>query len=48
MKDFTEGKKLTYEGKVEGVGTIKVYGELDMEKLIKMLLETKYIKGNTK
>lgn len=30
---------------IEGVGTVKVYGKLDMEKFIKRMLESKAITG---
>lgn len=42
-KQYTQGKKLTSETTIEGVGTVKVYGELNVEKLVKRLLRSKYI-----
>ncbi|WP_416151128.1 hypothetical protein ACM26V_09235 [Salipaludibacillus sp. HK11] len=34
---------VTHESKVEGVGTVKVYGTIDAEKLFKRLLKSKHI-----
>lgn len=33
-------KRLTNEVKIEGVGTAKTYGELNVEKLVKRLLRS--------
>lgn len=35
----------SYEAEIDGIGKITVYGELDVEKLIKRLLECKGITG---
>ena len=43
LEKYREGKELTAEFTVEGVGTVKVYGSLDFEGLVKRLLQTKYI-----
>ena len=34
-----EGKPLTYENEIEGIGTVKVYGTWDVERLINVLLQ---------
>ncbi|WP_156774260.1 hypothetical protein [Fictibacillus arsenicus] len=36
-------KNLTSETKVEGIGTVKTYGELNVRKLVERLLKSKYI-----
>jgi hypothetical protein len=38
-------EKPTEEFTVEGVGSIKVYGNLDVEKLVKKLLQNEKITG---
>ncbi|WP_176550861.1 hypothetical protein [Bacillus sp. AFS033286] len=43
IEKLTEGKELTHEETIEGVGTVKVYGSLDLEKLIQRLLQSKHI-----
>ena len=40
-----EGKKPSQEIKINGIGTIKVYGEWNVEKIIKKLLEYEEITG---
>lgn len=35
---LTQEKTLTYSNRIEGVGTIEVYGTVNMEKLIKRLI----------
>lgn len=44
-EDILNSRKLTRETRVEGVGVVRVYGELDLEKLIKRLLKSKSIVG---
>jgi hypothetical protein len=44
IEEYTKGKKLTFECKMED-GSLRVYGELDLERLVKRLLESKYING---
>lgn len=44
-EEFLEGKELTGESRIEGVGVVQEYGELDLEKLVKRLLKSKYIIG---
>lgn len=41
-KRYTKGKKLTSVSKV-GEFEVRVYGELDVERLVKRLLKSKYI-----
>ncbi|WP_202081593.1 hypothetical protein [Caldalkalibacillus salinus] len=43
IEEYTNGKEQFEEHKVEGVGTVKVYGELNVEKLVQRLLKTKYM-----
>jgi hypothetical protein len=43
--ELLKNRKLTKEIKVEGIGTAKEYGELDLEKLVKRLLQSDAIKG---
>lgn len=38
-KDFLDGQPLTNEIRIEGVGVVREYGELNLEKLIKRLLQ---------
>ncbi|MEW5567689.1 hypothetical protein [Rossellomorea marisflavi] len=42
-EEYTSGKEPMDEHRVEGVGTVKVYGELNVEKLVQRLLKTKYM-----
>jgi hypothetical protein len=44
-RKYTEGKKLNSETYIEGVGMIREFGTLNMESLIKRLLQSKYITG---
>lgn len=39
------GKEKTSEVKVEGIGKVSTYGSLNVEKLVKRLLQSKYITG---
>ncbi|QUG82745.1 hypothetical protein [Bacillus nitratireducens] len=43
LENYIEGKQLTHEEKIDGVGTVNVYGSLDLEKLIQRLLQSKHI-----
>ena len=43
LEEYTSGIEPIEEHKVEGVGTVKVYGELNVEKLVQRLLKTKYM-----
>ena len=43
IEKYRDGKELTVEYTVKGIGTVKVYGSLDFEELIKRLMQTKYI-----
>ncbi|GIP61923.1 hypothetical protein J32TS6_04780 [Virgibacillus pantothenticus] len=43
LEKYREGKELTAEYVVEGVGAAKVYRMLDLEALVKRLLQMKYI-----
>lgn len=40
-----KSRKLTKEIKIEGLGIVREYGELDLEKLVKRLLQSEAIKG---
>lgn len=44
-KDFLKDRPLTNEIRIDGVGVVKEYGELNLEKLIKRLLQSKGITG---
>ncbi|MCM2531801.1 hypothetical protein NDK43_04580 [Neobacillus pocheonensis] len=44
-EEFLKGRKLTRETRVEGFGEVRVYGELDLERLAKRLLKSKSIEG---
>jgi hypothetical protein len=44
-EEILKGRKLTRETRVEGVGVVRIYGELDLERLIKHLLKSKSIVG---
>ncbi|WP_282141257.1 hypothetical protein [Cytobacillus oceanisediminis] len=43
IEKYVEGKEITSIKTVKGVGTIRSYGELVIEKLVKRLLETDYL-----
>ncbi|MDZ5712798.1 hypothetical protein [Jeotgalibacillus haloalkalitolerans] len=43
IDEYTSGKEPIEEHKIEGVGIVKVYGELNVEKLVQRLLKTKYM-----
>jgi hypothetical protein len=43
--EILKRRNLTRETRVEGVGVVRVYGELDLERLIKRLLKSKSIVG---
>lgn len=45
IKQRMKNPNPTQEIKIEGVGTVKVYGEWNAEKLIKRLLESESITG---
>ncbi|MFJ8264184.1 hypothetical protein ACIQ4I_19930 [Rummeliibacillus sp. NPDC094406] len=45
LRQYTVGKKITRESEKEGVGKVREWGKLDIEQLIKRLLESKYITG---
>ncbi|WP_177239754.1 hypothetical protein [Thermoactinomyces sp. DSM 45891] len=40
IEELNKSKPVTFEERIEGVGTIKVYGDLDMEKLVRLLLKS--------
>ncbi|QST02481.1 hypothetical protein IMZ31_23820 (plasmid) [Pontibacillus sp. ALD_SL1] len=40
QKGEKHGKELTSETRIEGVGTVREYGKLDVQKLVKRLLES--------
>lgn len=40
IEENTNGKEVSEEHTVEGVETVKVFGELDVEKLVQKLLKT--------
>ncbi|MEH7107373.1 hypothetical protein [Bacillus sp. JJ1764] len=44
-EEILKGRKLNRETRVEGVGVVRVYGELDLKSLIKRLLKSKSIVG---
>jgi hypothetical protein len=43
LEELLKSKPLTFEKKVEGTGTVMVYGSLDLEKLVELLLRSKSI-----
>ena len=43
INKHTEGKKLMHVLQIEGIGKVEVYGELNLEQLIKRLLQNKHI-----
>jgi hypothetical protein len=45
QKERFKDRKLTKEKHIEGVGTIREYGELNIERLVKRLLKSKSITG---
>ena len=40
IEEYTNGKEVSEEHTVEGVGKVKVFGELDVEKLVQKLFKT--------
>jgi DNA-binding transcriptional regulator YhcF (GntR family) len=44
-EEILKGRNLTRETRVERVGVVRVYGELELERLIKRLLNSKSIVG---
>jgi hypothetical protein len=42
-KSVKNGKPLTFEKRIEGVGTVRLYGKWNAEKLINRLLECESI-----
>jgi hypothetical protein len=45
IKKYIHGKELTNEITINGLGTVRTYGELNLEKMIERLLQTEYMKG---
>jgi hypothetical protein len=45
LDDILKDRPMTNEIRIEGVGIVREYGELDLEKLIKRLLQSKGITG---
>jgi hypothetical protein len=43
---LVKGRKLTKVVVLKGIGTVKEYGELDLEKLVKRLLKSDAIKNS--
>ncbi|WP_179886946.1 hypothetical protein [Bacillus sp. AFS088145] len=43
IEGYTNGKEDSEEHTFEGVGTVKVFGEIDVEKLVQKLFKTKCI-----
>ncbi|WP_154662363.1 hypothetical protein [Risungbinella massiliensis] len=43
LEELLKDKPLTFKGTIEGKGTVRVYGSLDLEKLVKLLLQSKSI-----
>lgn len=45
LRQYTVGKEVTRESEKEGIGKVREWGKLDVEKLMKRLLESRYITG---
>ncbi|WP_243355982.1 hypothetical protein [Bacillus litorisediminis] len=43
LQQLIKDKPMSKESYIEGKGTVREYGELDLEKLVKRLLQSKYI-----
>ncbi|WP_155890232.1 hypothetical protein [Peribacillus kribbensis] len=48
LEDYLKGKEPNFESAVEGIGRLRVYGELDLEKLVRKLLKSSYFCGGAR
>ncbi|MDQ0416818.1 hypothetical protein J2Z48_000990 [Croceifilum oryzae] len=44
IEELLKDKPITFEEIIEDRGTVRVYGSLDIEKLVKLLLQSKSMK----
>lgn len=45
LREHIKGKTVTKESQKEGIGKVREWGRLDVDRLVKRLLESRYITG---